>query len=409
MRSINRVLPVLLIVASLASLLTARSAQTVPLYAARTGLMCQSCHFDPNGGGPRNDFGFAFARQRHSLTPDDSTSAWAGLDLTNRVSDTFPLYFGVNQRFMALTNTTAQSDSIDRFGFYNMENNIFMAFQPHPKLTLVYSRDGFEGSSTTKDAFGMIGLSANSYLKAGRFRNPFGLRLDDHTVATRNSFLDFQQGIAPEPGFLPYDPRQPDEGLEYGLTHGGWFGRTAFTNGNSATSPVFNGRYAEAWSAKVGYNHPRFQVAGSFYDDYFKKGGSLYGYKRTTRWGAYGLSHWNKLAFLGELDAGTDRVPSGEKVNKIAGFAEVDYAPVRWTNVRVRYDAVSLDRGGLLVPADQGSFTRWALEGEFVPVPFAEIRWALRYIDPKLGADPNDPSITIPNERQAFVQFHFSY
>jgi len=408
MRRMVRFLPLLLIVASLVSLLTAKSAQTVPLYAARTGLMCGSCHFDPNGGGPRNEFGFAYARQRHSLTPDDSTSAWADLSLTNRVSDTFPLYFSVNQRFMALANTTAQSDSLDRFGFYNMESNISMAFQPHAMLTLVYSRDGFEGGSTTKDAFGMIsGLPANSYLKAGRFRNPFGLRLDDHTVATRNSFLDFQSPPL-EPGFLPYDPRQPDEGLEYGLSRGGWFGRTAFTNGNSDAPTPLVGRFAEAWSAKVGYNHPRFQLAGSFFDDYFKQGLSHYGYQRVTRWGAYGLTHWNQFALLGELDAGTDMAPTGQKVNKLAGFAEVDYAPVRWTNVRVRYDAVSLARGLDPLTSDAGDYTRWALEGEFVPVPFAEIRWALRLIDPKLGADPNTLE-TIPNERQAYVQFHFSY
>jgi hypothetical protein len=231
--------------------------------------------------------------------------------------------------------------------------------------------------------------------------------MDDHTVATRNSFLDFQSPPL-EPGFLPYDPRLPDEGLEYGMTHGGWFGRTSLTNGSNGTPTPLAGQYAAAWTAKLGYNHPRFQVAGSFYDDYFNKGVSLYGYKRVTRWGGYGLTHWKRLAFLGELDAGTDMAPSGVKVNKLAGFAEVDYAPARWTNVRVRYDDVELPRPDVPGIGDLGVYHRWSLEGEFVPVPFAEIRWALRYIDPKLGTDPNTLQ-EIPNERQAFVQFHFSY
>jgi hypothetical protein len=87
---------------------------------------------------------------------------------------------------------------------------------------------------------------------------------------------------------------------------------------------------------------------------------------------------------------------------------ETDYAPVRWTNFRLRYDALSLANLGDPVIRDQGQYQRWSLEGEFVPVPFAEIRWALRYIDPKLGTDPNTGE-SIPNERQAFVQFHFSY
>jgi hypothetical protein len=282
-----------------------------------------------------------------------------------------------------------------------MESNLYLAFQPHPQLTLVYSRDGFDSGSETKDAFGMIGLTANSYLKAGRFRNPFGLRFDDHTVATRNSFLDFQTGER----FLPYDPRNPDEGIEYGLTHGGWFGRTAFTNG---ASNLFAGQYASAWTGKLGYNDARFQLAGSFYDDYLKRTG-VSPFRRMTRWGGYGLTHWKQLVFIGELDAGTDLIVTGQKVNKLAYTSELDYAPVRWTNVRLRYDGVSLFRvAGDPVDRDLDSYTRWALEGEFVPVPFAEIRWALRLIDPKLDRDPNTLA-TIPNEHQAFVQFHFSY
>ena len=172
MRPLLRAVPPLLVAASLAALLWPRGAVTVPLYAARTGLMCQNCHFDPNGGGPRNDFGFAFARNLHSLTPPDSGSEWADLAVVNRVSDTFPLYIGVNQRFMLFANSTVHSDSLDRLGFFSMENAFHLTFQPHPKLTLVYTRDGFDNASTSKDAFGMITLPGNGYLKAGPINQP---------------------------------------------------------------------------------------------------------------------------------------------------------------------------------------------------------------------------------------------
>jgi len=107
--------------------LTPRRAQTVPLYAARTGLMCESCHFDPNGGGPRNEFGFGFAKNRHTLAAEDSTSRWKDLTLTNRVGENIPVYFGVNQRFMLLTNQHVQQGSIERLAFFNMENAIHLA------------------------------------------------------------------------------------------------------------------------------------------------------------------------------------------------------------------------------------------------------------------------------------------
>ena len=206
-----------LILSSLAALLWPRGSQSLPLYATRTGLLCASCHFDPNGGGPRNEFGFAFARNRHRLEPEDSTSQWHDLSVVNKIGDNMPVFIGLNQRFMLLADDTGQYENLDRVGFFNMENAIYLTIQPHPKLTLVYSRDGFEAGSITQDAFGMIGGGPwNSYLKAGRFRTPFGLRTDDHTVATRAAFLDYQSGEL----FLPYDPRFPDEGFEIGGDRG---------------------------------------------------------------------------------------------------------------------------------------------------------------------------------------------
>jgi hypothetical protein len=408
MRLPLRVLPALALLAALAPLFLARRAETLPLYAARQGLMCQSCHFDPNGGGPRNDFGFAFARNRHSLEADTSGS-WKDLDLTNRVSDRLPLYVGLNQRFMLLANTTTRTDSLDRLGFFNMENALYLVFQPHARLTLVYSRDGFNEFSTTQDAFGLIGgFPSGGYLKAGRFRTPFGLRMDDHTVATRNGFLDFQTGQS----FLPYDPRHPDMGIEVGAERGGVFGRAAFTNGASSLDGVEP--FAEAFTFKLGHNAAWGQGAVSFYDDYLKNG---YGpFKRATRWDAYALTHRGPLALVGELGAGTDEGALGGKRNLLATFAEADYALSRGVNLRFRYDLFQGDRDGTPFPRPDGStvsrrdlatFQRYGLEGEFVPVPFAELRWALRLIDPRAAEDAF--GVRLPSERQAYLQFHFSY
>ena len=63
----------------------------------------------------------------------------------------------------------------------------------------------------------------DGYIKIGAFRNPFGLRMDDHTVATRQGFLDFFPSTVPsglanlvQTTFLPFDPRSTDEGIEVG-------------------------------------------------------------------------------------------------------------------------------------------------------------------------------------------------
>lgn len=397
-----RIVPAALIVSSLVALVVfPKGAVTTPLYASRTGLLCQSCHFDPNGGGPRNDFGFAFARNRHSLEADTS-GEWKDLNLRNRVADDFPLYFGVNERFMTLANRQQRVDGVDRFGFFNMESAIYLTFQPHSKLTMVYSRDGFNTTSRTKEAFGLIGLPGNAYLKAGQFRVPFGLRMDDHTVATRVSFLDFQSGQM----FLPYDPRNPDQGVEIGGEHNGFYGRVALTNG--ANNPLqSDANHSDAFSSKVGVNVPWYQSGISFYDDFHRE--STDGV-RHTRWGYYGMTHRGPFSLIGEVAAGTDALASGPsttKTNQLAYFAEADWAPCHIANVRVRYDRLELDRASDPVVRDLASYNRYALEAEWVPVPFAEIRGAFRLIDPVASDDGlGNP---IRNEKQGFLQFHFSY
>jgi hypothetical protein len=389
-------------------LVLGRPAATVPLFASRTGLMCGTCHFDPNGGGPRNEFGFSFARNRHSLEADpDTLSPWRDLSVVNRVAENVPLYFGVNQRFMLITNSTVKKDSLDRLGFFNMENAIHLAFQPHRRLVLVYTLDAFTSGVTNvvrnKEAFGMISdFPWNGYLKVGRFRVPFGLRQDDHTVATRQGFLDF----ASAEGFLPYDPRNPDMGLEYGMEHAGYFGRVALTNGGD--DPLA-GQYAGAKTVKIGHNMSWWQGALSFYDDYHKE--SFSGIQRATRWGYYAMTHRGPVSALGEIAAGTDEsepvVPgmaSGPKKNLLAGYAEADYTPRRAWNVRLRYDHLVTDRSSDAVARDAATHDRYSLEAEWVPVPFAELRASLRRINHK-----DETAYGYKDETQSFLQFHFAY
>ena len=56
---------------------------------------------------------------------------------------------------------------------------------------------------------------------------------------------------------------------------------------------------------------------------------------------------------------------------------------------------------------DLATFQRYALEGEFVPVPLAGLRWALRVIAPRAATDAF--WVTRETEKQAYLRFHFSY
>jgi len=391
-----------LLLAALVTLAVPRTASSLPLYAARTGNMCSQCHFDPNGGGPRNDFGFNFAKNRHSLAAD-TTGEWKDLDLTNRIGDKMPVYFGLNQRFMLLANHVVNNrGNVDRLAFFNMENAFYVTFKPHPRLTLVYSRDAFsetpDATVDEKDAFGMVNLTSETYVKLGRFRNPFGLRMDDHTVATRNSFMDFSTGQT----FLPYDPRYPDMGVELGGQHGIFFGRAAFTNG---TADVFGGNaFAETKAIKLGYNLPWYQGGVSFYDR-FEHGITPGSLQRASRWAYYGLAHYGPIVLLGEVGAGTDQFAGLGTTdrNLLAWWAEADWAPGRSLNLRARYDYADFDRSSDQPTRDANTNQRYSLEGEWVPVPFAELRLAARHI-------AHQETVLAGNdENQYLMQAHFSY
>ncbi|HET9325613.1 MAG TPA: hypothetical protein VFQ05_02450 [Candidatus Eisenbacteria bacterium] len=393
--------PLILVLASLITLFTARRGAGVPLFGAQTGLACGSCHFDPNGGGPRNEFGFNFAKNRHRVEPEEG-KPWSDVALVNRVGDSFPLYIGLDHRLMLLSNDTDAISGNDRAGFYNMENAIHLAFQPFSMLTMVYTRDGFDSGSKSQDAFGMIsGGPWGSYLKAGRFRTPFGLRMDDHTVATRNGYLDFLTPPGLVPRFLPYDPRTPDMGIELGGEKGSLFARASYTNGETHPfnpPPVAPSR-AQAKTAKLGFVSPSFQAAASFYDDFRDKAGFV-SPVRATRWGAYAMGRVGPVSALLEIDAGTDEYVGDTKNNLHAGFAELDWTPARWINVRARYDRMNLGVGDGALFAEDLVYERYAFETEWVPVPFAELRATVRQISQQDG--PYD-------ETQGYLQFHFSY
>ncbi|MGO9774352.1 MAG: hypothetical protein ACLPSW_33335 [Roseiarcus sp.] len=56
-----------LAIAGVVVTLSPRPANALPAYAAQTKLPCGKCHVNPAGGGPRNDFGKAFAANGHQL------------------------------------------------------------------------------------------------------------------------------------------------------------------------------------------------------------------------------------------------------------------------------------------------------------------------------------------------------
>ena len=249
--------------------------------------------------------------------------------------------------------------------------------------------------------------------------------MDDHTVATRNGFLDFYYpsvafsqpyGALVRPGYLPYDPRFTDTGVEIGGSQGAVYGRLAYTNG--ASHPLFGqNTFAETKAIKLGYVNGGHQSVLSFYDQFSKEPTGFPQLVRSTRWAYSGSISRGPWAVLGEIGAGTDEAPTGERFNSLAAFAELNWHPARALNFRGRFDFMNLDRdktaitgftpSPVVTRTELNTHSRYSLEGEVLPVPFAELRWTLRYIDHRADRDPLNQEVE--DEKQAYLQMHFSY
>jgi len=325
------------------------------------------------------------------------------LNLRNRVGDDFPLYFGVNQRFMLLASQqdVAATDPITRTGFWNMQSSFFATFQPTRSSRSSTPR-GVEASTNRATPLRCsVGLRR---VPEGRsVRVPFGLRMDDHTVATRNSFLDY---IANGYRFLPYDPRRWIAVWRSGARAEACSDAPPSRTGPPPTRrrrrPAPSGRGCQAR-----LRHDRHQAAVVL-----------------RRLESDGTGEQRAPFALGLLRAREPRpagVPRRDRGGHgpgvvggrsaadqpDGGFAELDWSPQRAYNLRFRYDRLELDRSSDDPTRALNSWNRYALEGEWVPVPFAELRWVLRLIDPVAGYDPGGAEIE--NEKQAYLQLHLSY
>lgn len=360
----------------------ARTVSSLPTYAARTGLDCRSCHFDPNGGGPRNTLGFVYAKQRHDLAPDPEPK-WADLPATNAIGEA--LYIGTNTRLLYLGS--GRWDDVQVSSFFQMQGALSVVLQPHPNLAMVMVRDYGEFSGDlTRDLYGLIQDSGGRYyVKAGRIRGVFGLRQDDHTAGTRSGFLTATAGGTG--GFLPYDARAVFSGLEAGVMQGDVSFSASLTNGGSAfASP------AQAVAAKLSHAVPYGRIGLSVYDHMLTTTRS-----RSTRWSGYGLARVPGLPDLtlqGEIGFGTDDPGDGTKRNLLATFVQTDYRLHRAVTLRARYDFSDRFRS---TPGNASE--RFAAEGEFTLVPFADLKLGYREVVPE----------TSPNEHQIIAMVHLYY
>ena len=346
-------------------------AHALPRYASREGKTCVSCHYDPNGGGMRNDFGFLYEKNRHGMDTEDK---WAKITVDPRLNEWIAI--GVDVRLLYVASHTKGVTGLETSTFVPMQGQLNVAVTPTDYLSVVMSR----GISTDPDqyvgreVYGLIhDLPHSLYAKLGRFRLPFGLRQDDHT-----SFIRAE--------FLPYNSQFDDAGAEIGAAGERYFGQLSFTNGSGTASAD----RAQTFAAKTGLASKKISGGVSGFHQYQETS-----HDKHDRWAVYAMSTWRKLTVLGEAGAGTTDAPFfGGTRNLRAAFAELDYRVARGFNVRGKFDYLEPNSS---VSGDLSR--RYSAEADFVPVPFTELKVAFRHFNEDLAGE----------HQEYLAQFYFPF
>ena len=360
--------------------LAPRDASALPLYASRQGLPCVACHFDPQGGGARRELGFMYAKNRHDLAPEER---WADIQISNKIGDA--LYFGTNLRQQYIYAQQLGTGETGVSTFFPMQGAFYAVFAPLPQLTAQYNRD----LRQSRDAWVMVhDLPAGLFVRAGQFRVPFGLRMDDHTGAMRAGFRDALAGSFGTSGFLPYDPREVEGGIEVGANPFSFINATttlALTNGGEAFA-----QEAQALTAKVAITKGLYIGGLSGYHNYRSTTGASDW--RASYYG--GFTPTPPLTLLAEFGLGESETGAGAIRRTRGFFVEADYRLDRTMLFRGKYDYIDLD-----YRTDGLASERFTLESDLTFLPFVDMKLSYRRIVPE----------DAPDENQGLVQWHFYY
>ena len=344
------------------ALLAPGAARALPRFSVQQGVPCTMCHANPTGGGGRNAYGRGpYARQTLSGnwgTPnggfpllDPTLGEWLalGADLRAAYNESFPRADVPDRRALPRTN-----------GFLPMQADLYVLAEPSPYLDLYYDQ-GLFGSHEiyVRPRLGILSL------KAGKFVPPFGWRLLDHTIWTREA--------------MGFGPRAKDTGLTLVLDHPNLSIEAGLFNG--AGSDVFlDTDRLRAYAARVegrvtlGRVHLHLGASG-----YWNRSGHGASRTEAIRAGGFGGVGVGRLAWLFEGDAAVDEV-GGVRTTWTAAYNELSIVATRGLQVGLVYDFKDPD-----VDIHGDAVHRFGVDASIFPWPNMELELIVRDIAANRG------------------------
>jgi hypothetical protein len=345
--------PLLLTLAA-AALFAASPALSLPKFASRTGLKCQSCHVDPSGGEMRHTFGVQYGREQLPV-PEWSKESDV-TDFSNIVTN----ILGVGADFRSIYYSRKLTDSTRADGFFQMQGDLYVNLHVAQKVFLYLNLN--KGVSSGFDAFALMNvLPASGHLKIGRFIPDYGTNLDDHTAYVRQ-----YTKLSPE-----FDVVERT-GAEAAVSPGAFTILGGIYNADEGGGiPSTNNK------AVLGRAEGMFKLSEKMS---LGLGGNVFSSKNgipgvsTTYYGGFGSFSAGNFTLLGEADW-IRTSPASVTTTALATYAEADYVVTPGVDLKLSYDFYDQD-----VNFQTGSKSRYSIGVEFFPVSGVEIRPVYRIV-----------------------------
>jgi len=343
--------------------LAPQEAPARPEIAAGQNAPCWKCHVNPTGGGQRNATGF-FMSGNLSLEATATALAEKYPDFgsfTPAIGDR--LLLGADARMIWHDiqddpDVPDETEGPNSATFFLMQAAAYADAQVLPVLHVVA---GYDMANNVYEAYGLLDhLPAGLYARVGRFLPPYGLRMDDHTIFTRD-----------EAGFSNLGH---DTGVEIGVRPGPAFVLAALTNGNLGDRAQDRDGDYYAVTAQTGVRFWKIGLGGSYFHN-TREGLEQHVYGP---WASFGL--W-RLVLLGELAVAQNQFADATDAedgvgNRFSstGFAQLDLEIIRGLHLQGRYAHLDSDW-----ETDE-SYRDQAMGGVMVyPLPYVQTLFQYRH------------------------------
>lgn len=326
-------------------------ARAEPYLALRSGVKCNGCHVNVTGGGMRSSFVSAHSRDilKYPNWFDDLTKPIESFDGT--INDY--LAIGADLRTSArlifqdepgedgrVDNNEVFRGRLDEVDIDVDEAVTYLNATVIPDLLEFYVDLRLAPTTDAREAWGMIYLPHDFFIKAGRMFLPYGLQIQDD-----ESFIRGGRNGSANTGF--------DFDLRSAAVESGWV----------------SGPWAVVLSVAEGAGDRDVQVTGSasalfrdvtVLDSVFvgASGNRNGGDEETYQFAGFGGFGFGPFIYLGEVDFIQRRVaefddPTGPKDYRggFIHYSELNYLAFNWLNVKLAFDYADFD-GDLSQRAD---------------------------------------------------------